>query len=446
MYLFSTVFLVNTLLLVCRLDRIEKFMMSNHKDYLSLSSVTYYVPKPKGLNEKFNFAEFFAGDLKKRFNIHERNGASFVTLNISHEMIQQGLELWRVQIADFLANYRQPVFLTNIGTSVCRPWPTSKSASMKDTLLTDPLGRFKLVGEGNTIRVSLAKKPGPGKAIKTSSPTITTGGPSAASGGIGAAHTITANEHRESNPVPQQYILPPNGGQKLDGDAVDSGHGFNFHLGDSAPLDGSNTLLNTSPYINNFPQHPGMWSVEHSMMDSNRFLPPCIFSEEKTENFSPFHSQRVPESFFSGLACIVDSDAGNTPAERTNDTMSMFLGGMAVSPPGLYSSTEVATRPESLGPASVPPPSTVIDTSNNAVAVAMQQIWLKDWLPVIFEGFSSSLIQSFCEALQDDGFVSVNDLLIAQRMDQLTFDYLRNIGFKIGHYNRLITGLKSFSP
>lgn len=442
-------------------------MMTNHKDYLSLSSVTYYVPKPKGLNEKLNFAEFFSGDLKKRFNIHEKNGASFVTLNISHEMIQQGSELWRVQIADFLANYRQPVFLTNIGTSVYRPWPTSKSASMKDTLLSDPLGRFKLIGEGNTIRVSLVKKQGQGKAFMAASRTSSssTGGsnPVPTTGGIGAESSSTVKEVQEHIPVPEQTILPStadlknlsiqNDSQKVGGDAVVSGQNFNFKLDDSTAL-----VMNTSPFDSNFSHHPRMWSVENSMVDSNSFLLPAgIFSGE-SENFTSFHSPRAPESYFSGLGGIVDSDADGVPANHPNDAMSMFFSNMTPSPPGLpsmFSSAEVSPRPDILGPTPVvpvPSPITSLDASNSAAAVAIpvppvvQHVWLKDWLPVIFEGFSSSLIESFCEALQDDGFVSVNDLVIAQAMNQLTFDYLRNIGFKIGHYNRLVTGLKSFSP
>lgn len=75
---------------------------------------------------------------------------------------------------------------------------------------------------------------------------------------------------------------------------------------------------------------------------------------------------------------------------------------------------------------------------------ALKKIWLKDWLPVTLEGFPSALIESFTSNLCDEGFVSVCDLVLAKKQDQLTSDYCKYLGFKLGHYNRLNAGLAKY--
>jgi hypothetical protein len=67
---------------------------------------------------------------------------------------------------------------------------------------------------------------------------------------------------------------------------------------------------------------------------------------------------------------------------------------------------------------------------------------LSHWLPVVYHGFPIPLIESFRLHLAEEGFLTVGDLLVAMDMAQLSLNYLAGFGFKIGHYNRLITHLK----
>lgn len=66
---------------------------------------------------------------------------------------------------------------------------------------------------------------------------------------------------------------------------------------------------------------------------------------------------------------------------------------------------------------------------------------IASWLPEAFDGFPPSLVNTFVIALNDEGFVTVDDLIVAHESDLLGADYLSTLGFKRGHYSRLIKGL-----
>lgn len=67
---------------------------------------------------------------------------------------------------------------------------------------------------------------------------------------------------------------------------------------------------------------------------------------------------------------------------------------------------------------------------------------LNEWLPHVLVGFPQEWIQSSCDKFIDEGFIVVNDLIIAKQLQQLTYEYLQHtIGFKMGHCNRLMMEL-----
>lgn len=69
---------------------------------------------------------------------------------------------------------------------------------------------------------------------------------------------------------------------------------------------------------------------------------------------------------------------------------------------------------------------------------------ITSWLPQIFYGYEEQQVASFIKSLQiEGGFVTVQDLIDAQTNNQLTFDFLSKLNFKIGHCNRLYSGLKN---
>ena len=75
--------------------------------------------------------------------------------------------------------------------------------------------------------------------------------------------------------------------------------------------------------------------------------------------------------------------------------------------------------------------------------VNLKRVWIKDWLPVEFEGFPPAIADQFITAFSEEGLVSVQDLLIAHANGQLSHDFLKelDIGCRFGHYNRLISCL-----
>jgi len=79
-------------------------------------------------------------------------------------------------------------------------------------------------------------------------------------------------------------------------------------------------------------------------------------------------------------------------------------------------------------------------------ALPPDRVWIRNWLPKSFEGFPASIVTQFVEALAEEGMVSVQDLLTAQALGQLTLEYFREIGIacKLGHYNRVISSLSKF--
>lgn len=70
--------------------------------------------------------------------------------------------------------------------------------------------------------------------------------------------------------------------------------------------------------------------------------------------------------------------------------------------------------------------------------ISLGKKMIKGWLHQAFKGFDYELIESFVSRLRDDGgFVTVQDLVDAQKANELTREALSDIvGFKLGHFNR----------
>jgi hypothetical protein len=205
-----------------------------------------------------------------------------------------------------------------------------------------------------------------------------------------------------------------------------------------------------------------------------------MFPQDKSNSsFPPYSTNEAPASvYFHGLACIAESDSAlpipsnsNNPTQGDGPLLLPQLHEMGLlqqqqsPPPGFTSMiNSISTNSNTsefkstnslsslvIQPQQQPPSHQLLPQLSSASPVAsistieQHKVLLKDWLPEVLDGFPSSLIDSFVQALQEDGFISVTDLTIAQSMDQLTFEYLRSMGFKMGHFNRLITSLKSFS-
>jgi hypothetical protein len=67
---------------------------------------------------------------------------------------------------------------------------------------------------------------------------------------------------------------------------------------------------------------------------------------------------------------------------------------------------------------------------------------LEDWLPIVFQGFPTALVSGFIRQLNEEGFLTVEDLQLAHGQGQLPLEYLESFGMKLGHFNRLMKGLQ----
>ena len=76
----------------------------------------------------------------------------------------------------------------------------------------------------------------------------------------------------------------------------------------------------------------------------------------------------------------------------------------------------------------------------------MRHARLREWLPMVLEGYDASLTSMFADRLETEaGFVVVQDLLDAKKAGSLTFELLCDVtNMKIGHYNRLCKALNGF--
>jgi hypothetical protein len=74
----------------------------------------------------------------------------------------------------------------------------------------------------------------------------------------------------------------------------------------------------------------------------------------------------------------------------------------------------------------------------SSTSIPLDKWTIKAWLPIAFDGFDKTLINTFISKLRDDGgFVTVQDLLDYQSKGELTREALADIaGFKVGHWNR----------
>lgn len=102
-------------------------------------------------------------------------------------------------------------------------------------------------------------------------------------------------------------------------------------------------------------------------------------------------------------------------------------------------------------PSMLSPPTTHLSVQSPVVNgnedTAPERMWIRNWLPVAFEGFPSPLIEQYVTLLAEEGMVSVQDLITANDLGQLTLEFFKDIGItcKIGHYNRLISALSKYN-
>lgn len=141
----------------------------------------------------------------------------------------------------------------------------------------------------------------------------------------------------------------------------------------------------------------------------------------------------------------IDFDYFNDPLSSVDPTSSFILPALGESLGGLDKGSVDGGPPPGISSFSAGQAPLILRDNGPAPRKAPISLTttLALWLPELFHGFDSSLVQSFVDMLRDEGgFVCIQDIAEAHVNKQLTFEFMQSIcGMKLGHYNRLIKGL-----
>ena len=122
------------------------------------SDITKYIPRPDGLDPNLDMLSILKSDPKRRFAFSKTSkGCPVVSLRISEEDKGRICDEWRSAIFDYLKAQVEKsgngVLMSKIGKVVPRPWLLARPLTMQDVLRDDPLGRFKLEGTGDDVKI-----------------------------------------------------------------------------------------------------------------------------------------------------------------------------------------------------------------------------------------------------------------------------------------------------
>lgn len=134
---------------------------------IPLTRLGVEVPRPASLNQK-KLSEVLRSDDKQRFVLvpNPTNNETVVYVHMTIIQREKYCEKWRRAILDFITSSKQKyIYLNILAANVPRPYMGcniiigSGVVKLKKILLDDPLGRFKLTGELNKMKVSLSLSP-----------------------------------------------------------------------------------------------------------------------------------------------------------------------------------------------------------------------------------------------------------------------------------------------
>jgi hypothetical protein len=400
-------------------SEIYSFLMLQ-SEKISLSDVGVNCPRPVGLDTE-RLSDVLRTDPLNRFQFSVGSkGNSFVQIRLDDEMNSRLCEEWRNRVGHYMHSTNcGTLSFSDIGSLVRRP--ALLSEKLKDVLLTDPQHRFQITGD----QVKLVKRAYVAARTRTSSAnkcdmSLCSQDTDAGWTMVGSTKhgPMSHSKHTQSLSQPKPWTAPSKAAMR-------------------------------QPQ----PSSDALWMDSHAQ-------PP--------ENFAERQEQEGTQEYHS-FDCSLQSEHHSTdlcsfaPNSREVVNIPSFLGppGFNTVPPSLSSlfvesdaswMNELISQHQerdqqhhdssAMGSSFVQGHGHAVSAGITTATVNPKKLMIENWFPLVFEGFPATIIESFVSQFIDEAYICANDLIVAQSLNQLSFEYLREeYGFKKGHYNRLMTSL-----
>jgi hypothetical protein len=417
---------------------------------LELCHLASEVPRPANVPRHCKLKDILRSDGTGRFQVFGNPESLFVRRMQTPDEVEELCERWRSRLATYMFKMNlKTMTLTEIGSAVSRPRQLYRNKGLLEVIQGDTLGRFRLSGEGNYIRVFFDKK-----AYLTTIQDSLSHAEDSENGMLQHSSGDTPDEGWTTVARPPKTttpIAPPIGAGRVIvpplGAAIPHKDTFAARLKAGKP--------------------PGLPEPVGARRENGSLFSPAVQNtfEEPVVSYPVQSNAGVVGNggWFPSVKPAGEDDRSKLPIldENPHSPFEAYFGARPASMSPFLSVPPTAVPPASAGselawmgivdspsflldqPVSLGPDIPAEPRKSDEVSAVDIQVTLKEWLPIVLSGFPENLIDSFVEKLGEEGFVLVQDLIIAQSMDQLSLDYLREFGFKLGHYNRLITALGS---
>lgn len=409
-----------------------------HMRRFSVSQIGADVPRPAGLLKPTSkLLDVINSDPLQRFDFKfDRKDISHVGIKLNSEDLFQLCEEWRTQIAHYMfTNNAMSLSLSVIGTSVHRPSLLGSTKTLQEILIEDPLHRFKLTGLGLEIRALLVKR----KYFAAPAGCVLSDNVETVASHVGStdsdSNSIASNEnwkivgsrqHTNSTgvviaavPIATASVF---GGMPKKWSPASMGSKSVAWSTSTMPRDDNRNVTRDVPLKSFLNMTAG------NIQENSTFAPPPGFDMTVPSSSPPswrgFNDDVDGDDYLSSLSSLLDSSRTNGSIGEVANTGSDHICALSAVP-----------QTDTLDLLKV--------ASHQPQAVDVKLLSLDIWLPEVYCGFPPELVRSFVKQFSEEGYICANDLIVANSLNELSFEYLKEEfeGFKKGHFNRLMSSL-----
>eukprot|EP01038_Epipyxis_sp_PR26KG_P015104 gene15104-20322_t len=441
------------------------------EEAIEISILGAAIPRPKKLqNKSAKLIEVLRDDPNNRFLVNFNKGYGFyVRINpssLDNIKVKHFMEIWSSKVIECFEHTKRSNFeLSELGALVSRPIQLDRAFHLKDLLVNDPKNRFVVnsVPNKNIFVVKLNKR-GNHDANKATQNRYTSVGK--------VSHDATSMDGWIEVIRGKSEKHKKSWGE-LDSDVSLQNIPFDNVTSLSTPTNGSSPYLIGQRGIKdyNIQLHNeiaaadicqrSVWTSNNDNQD--QFAPdvtsPIISELNQSGTSDSLKGSTLPP----GLLLLTQHRNENEMGVAIGSTFSMDWNSYSSSGTlGISNQTDgsnkdvllyhdsqtknsldnINSTTSGLENLSIYQPKSVNQIGLTNQVPSGKDMLLMEWFNIVYHGFNNDLIRSFVDKLNDEGFLTIEDLLIAQSLGQLNFDFFKeSIGFKIGHFNRLITYL-----
>lgn len=467
------------------LEQLHAFLCKQPGE-VPMAVVGAQVPRPKALAiSGVKLIEVLRTDSQERFLLRHANATdAFVRIKASAAQRETLQEQWREDAYRCLHEQKRSVTLIELGGLARRPAQLGPIVKLQAVLREDPQGRFHFSGCGNDLAVAVAPYVGQGNgngaavaragaegwAVVPGRSTAPRGRKASPVATVGRSTFRSQLRFSQWPPVPAPAPAPGNGMPHASGNSSTGSKSPDAAMMVADSLESAQDLQ-TSVWDWKSPLDLAVdWDSRPSTADSarsGRVGGNSALTSLASVGDSPDSAIRSHGSSWDWKGPLDDAlvqDWAMLPeavgASSVSPPPGLYAAERQVQVPSLAAALDVAGYKAHGSPAQVPltaeapdcAPRSIIGAITAATAAAVpappavntaacQEARLEDWLSAVLTGFPAELVAGFAASLLDEGFLCVQDLVVARTLGQLTPEYLSAFGFKLGHTNRLLRSL-----